>query len=302
MVASLPHLFHEFMLLQTLLGGFVQGCIYSLIALGFVLIYRATRQINFAQGDLLMLGAYLGMQLQLWGVSWSVALLLSLLLLFLYGSLLQLGILSSLPRESRISVILMTLGLGFVLRSLATMIWGPAPLFFPSPYEQQLFTWQALVISGAQLGVLIGSLIAWLAVWCLLYRSRIGLGLRALAQDYWMAQASGVSCKRMEALVWGLSATLAALGGILLAPLSLVHSELGWLSIKAFAAAVLFGFGNVTGAVFGGLLLGITEQLSAAWFPDISRDLVSYLILLFWLWLRGSNRIGSAAIVFSGKS
>ena len=290
------------MLLQTLLGGFVQGCIYSLIALGFVLIYRATRQINFAQGDLLMLGAYLGMQLQLWGVSWSVALLLSLLLLFLYGSLLQLGILSSLPRESRISVILMTLGLGFVLRSLATMIWGPAPLFFPSPYEQQLFTWQALVISGAQLGVLIGSLIAWLAIWWLLYRSRIGLGLRALAQDYWMAQASGVSCKRMEALVWGLSATLAALGGILLAPLSLVHSELGWLSIKAFAAAVLFGFGNVTGAVFGGLLLGITEQLSAAWFPDISRDLVSYLILLFWLWLRGSNRIGSAAIMFSGKS
>ena len=290
------------MLLQTLLGGFVQGCIYSLIALGFVLIYRATRQINFAQGDLLMLGAYLGMQLQLWGVSWSVALLLSLLLLFLYGSLLQLGILSSLPRESRISVILVTLGLGFVLRSLATMIWGPAPLFFPSPYEQLLFTWQALVISGAQLGVLIGSLIAWLAVWYLLYRSRIGLGLRALAQDYWMAQASGVSCKRMEALVWGLSATLAALGGILLAPLSLVHPELGWLSIKAFAAAVLFGFGNVTGAVFGGLLLGITEQLSAAWFPDISRDLVSYLILLFWLWLRGSNRIGSAAIASSGKS
>ena len=290
------------MLLQTLLGGFVQGCIYSLIALGFVLIYRATRQINFAQGDLLMLGAYFGMQLQLWGVSWSIALLLSLLLLFLCSSLLQLGILSSLPRESRISVILMTLGLGFVLRSLATMIWGPAPLFFPSPYEQLLFTWQALVISGAQLGVLIGSLIAWLAVWCLLYRSRIGLGLRALAQDYWMAQASGVSCKRMEALVWGLSATLAALGGILLAPLSLVHPELGWLSIKAFAAAVLFGFGNVTGAVFGGLLLGITEQLSAAWFPDISRDLVSYLILLFWLWLRGSNRIGSAAIMFSGKS
>ena len=301
-MASLPHLFHEFMLLQTLLGGFVQGCIYSLIALGFVLIYRATRQINFAQGDLLMLGAYLGMQLQLWGVSWSVALLLSLILLFLCGSLLQAGILSSLPRESRISVILLTLGLGFVLRSLATMIWGPAPLFFPSPYEQLLFTWQALVISGAQLGVLIGSLIAWLAVWCLLYRSRIGLGLRALAQDYWMAQASGVSCKSMEALVWGLSATLAALGGILLAPLSLVHSELGWLSIKAFAAAVLFGFGNVTGAVFGGLLLGITEQLSAAWFPDISRDLVSYLILLFWLWLRGSNRIGSAAIASSGKS
>ena len=290
------------MLLQTLLGGFVQGCIYSLIALGFVLIYRATRQINFAQGDLLMLGAYLGMQLQLWGVSWPVALLLSLLLLFLCGSLLQLEILSSLPRESRISVILLTLGLGFVLRSLATMIWGPAPLFFPSPYEQLLFTWQALVISGAQLGILIGSLIAWLAVWCLLYRSRIGLGLRALAQDYWMAQASGVSCKRMEALVWGLSATLAALGGILLAPLSLVHSELGWLSIKAFAAAVLFGFGNVTGAVFGGLLLGIMEQLSAAWFPDISRDLVSYLILLFWLWLRGSNRIGSAAIASSGKS
>ena len=290
------------MLLQTLLGGFVQGCIYSLIALGFVLIYRATRQINFAQGDLLMLGAYLGMQLQVWGVSWSVALLLSLLLLFLCGSLLQLGILSPLPRESRISVILLTLGLGFVLRSLATMIWGPAPLFFPSPYEQLLFTWQALVISGAQLGVLIGSLIAWLAVWCLLYRSRIGLGLRALAQDYWMAQASGVSCKSMEALVWGLSATLAALGGILLAQLSLVHPELGWLSIKAFAAAVLFGFGNVSGAVFGGLLLGITEQLSAAWFPDISRDLVSYLILLFWLWLRGSNRIGSAAIMLSGKS
>ena len=301
-MASLPHLFHEFMLLQTLLGGFVQGCIYSLIALGFVLIYRATRQINFAQGDLLMLGAYLGMQLQVWGVSWPVALLLTMLLLFLCGSLLQLGILSTLPRESRISVILLTLGLGFVLRSLATMIWGPAPLFFPSPYEQLLFTWQALVISGAQLGVLIGSLIAWLAVWCLLYRSRIGLGLRALAQDYCMAQVSGVSCKSMEALVWGLSATLAALGGILLAPLSLVHPELGWLSIKAFAAAALFGFGNVTGAVFGGLLLGITEQLSAAWFPDISRDLVSYLILLFWLWLRGSNRIGSAAIMFSGKS
>ena len=290
------------MILQTLLGGLVQGCIYSLISLGFVLIYRATRQINFAQGDLLMFGAYLGMELQLWGVPWSGALLLSLLLLFLCGSLLQLGLVSSLPRENPISVILLTLGLGFVLRSLATMIWGPAPLSFPNPYEQQLFAWQILVISGAQLSVLMGSLSAWLAIWWLLYRSRIGLGLRALAQDYWMAQASGVSCKRMETLVWGLSATLAALGGILLAPLSLVHPELGWLSIKAFAAAVLFGFGNVTGAVFGGLLLGITEQFSAAWFPDVSRDLFSYLILLLWLWLRGSNRIGSAAIVFSGKS
>ena len=290
------------MLLQTLLGGLVQGCIYSLIALGFVLIYRATRQINFAQGDLLMLGAYLGMQLQLWGVPWSGALLLSLLLLFLCGSLLQLGLLSTLPRENPISVILLTLGLGFVLRSLATMLWGPAPLSFPNPYEQQLFTWQVLVLSGAQLSVLMGSMIAWFVIWWLLYRSKVGLGLRALAQDYWMAQASGVSRKRMEALVWGLSATLAALGGILLAPLSLVHPELGWLSIKAFAAAVLFGFGNVAGAVFGGLLLGITEQLSAAWFPYVSRDLVSYLILLLWLWFRGSNSIGSAAIVFSVKS
>ena len=290
------------MILQTLLGGLVQGCVYSLIALGFVLIYRATRQINFAQGDLLMLGAYLGMELQLWGVPWSGALLLSLLLLFLCGSLLQLGLLSPLPRGNPISVILLTLGLGFVLRSLATMIWGPAPLSFPNPYAQQLFVGQVLVISGGQLGVLMGSLIAWLALWALLYRSRIGLGLRALAQDHWIAQASGVSRKQMEALVWGLSATLAALGGILLAPLSLVHPELGWLSIKAFAAAVLFGFGNVTGAVFGGLLLGITEQLSAAWLPDVSRDLVSYLILLFWLWLRGSNRIGSATFVLPGKS
>ena len=290
------------MILQTLLGGLVQGCIYSLIALGFVLIYRATRQINFAQGDLLMLGAYLGMELQLWGVPWSGALLLSLLLLFLCGSLLQLGLLSPLPRGNPFSVILLTLGLGFVLRSLATMIWGPAPLSFPNPYAQQLFAGQVLVISGGQLGVLMGSLIAWLALWALLYRSRIGLGLRALAQDHWIAQASGVSRKQMEALVWGLSATLAALGGILLAPLSLVHPELGWLSIKAFAAAVLFGFGNVTGAVFGGLLLGITEQLSAAWLPDVSRDLVSYLILLFWLWLRGSNRIGSATFVLPGKS
>ena len=290
------------MILQTLLGGLVQGCIYSLIALGFVLIYRATRQINFAQGDLLMLGAYLGMELQLWGVPWSGALLLSLLLLFLCGSLLQLGLLSPLPRGNPISVILLTLGLGFVLRSLATMIWGPAPLSFPNPYAQQLFAGQVLVISGGQLGVLMGSLIAWLALWALLYRSRIGLGLRALAQDHWIAQASGVSRKQMEALVWGLSATLAALGGILLAPLSLVHPELGWLSIKAFAAAVLFGFGNVIGTVFGGLLLGITEQLSAAWLPDVSRDLVSYLILLFWLWLRGSNRIGSATFVLPGKS
>ena len=290
------------MILQTLLGGLVQGCIYSLIALGFVLIYRATRQINFAQGDLLMLGAYLGMELQLWGVPWSGALLLSLLLLFLCGSLLQLGLLSPLPRGNPISVLLLTLGLGFVLRSLATMIWGPAPLSFPNPYAQQLFAGQVLVISGGQLGVLMGSLIAWLALWALLYRSRIGLGLRALAQDHWIAQASGVSRKQMEALVWGLSATLAALGGILLAPLSLVHPELGWLSIKAFAAAVLFGFGNVTGAVFGGLVLGITEQLSAAWLPDVSRDLVSYLILLFWLWLRGSNRIGSATFVLPGKS
>ena len=290
------------MILQTLLGGLVQGCIYSLIALGFVLIHRATRQINFAQGDLLMLGAYLGMELQLWGVSWSGALLLSLLLLFLCGSLLQLGLLSPLPRGNPISVILLTLGLGFVLRSLATMIWGPAPLSFPNPYAQQLFAGQVLVISGGQLGILMGSLIAWLALWALLYRSRIGLGLRALAQDHWIAQASGVSRKQMEALVWGLSATLAALGGILLAPLSLVHPELGWLSIKAFAAAVLFGFGNVTGAVFGGLLLGITEQLSAAWLPDVSRDLVSYLILLFWLWLRGSNRIGLATFVLPGKS
>ena len=290
------------MILQTLLGGLVQGCIYSLIALGFVLIYRATRQINFAQGDLLMLGAYLGMELQLWGVPWSGALLLSLMLLFLCGSLLQLGLLSPLPRGNPISVILLTLGLGFVLRSLATMIWGPAPLSFPNPYAQQLFAGQVLVISGGQLGVLMGSLIAWLVLWTLLYRSRIGLGLRALAQDHWIAQASGVSRKQMEALVWGLSATLAALGGMLLAPLSLVHPELGWLSVKAFAAAVLFGFGNVTGAVFGGLLLGITEQLSAAWLPDVSRDLVSYLILLFWLWLRGSNRIGSATFVLPGKS
>jgi branched-chain amino acid transport system permease protein len=290
------------MILQTLLGGLVQGCIYSLISLGFVLIYRATRQINFAQGDLLMFGAYLGMELQLWGVPWSGALLLSLLLLFLCGSLLQLGLVSSLPRENPISVILLTLGLGFVLRSLATMIWGPAPLSFPNPYEQQLFAWQVFVISGAQLGILMGSLIAWLALWKLLYRSRIGLGLRALAQDHWIAQASGVSRKQMEALVWGLSATLASLGGILLAPLSLVHPELGWLSIKAFAAAVLFGFGNVIGAVFGGLLLGITEQLSAAWLPDVSRDLVSYLILLFWMWLRGSNRIGLATFVLPGKS
>lgn len=274
------------MLLQTLLGGLVQGCVYSLIALGFVLIYRATRQINFAQGDLLLLGAYLGLAFQSAGLSWGEAVVLSLLSIALLGAGLQRVVLRRLSVEGPLPVILATLALGFVLRSSATMIWGPAPLHFPTPYAGQLFDWQGVYVTGAQLAILGGTLLAWAFVWILLERSRIGLGLRALAEDRQMAEALGVKVPHAEQLVWSLSALLASWAGVLLAPISLVHPELGWLSVKAFAAAVLFGFGNLWGAVLGGVLLGLGEQLSAAWFPSLSRDLFSYVILLLGLWWR----------------
>jgi len=273
--------------LQLLLSGISQGCVYGLIALGFVLIYKATEMVNFAQGDMMMLGAFIAYTLiNEIGVGFFWGLILTVLAMALIGVIVERIILRPMIGEPPFAVLMITIGLGFILRALAGVIWGNDPKNIESPYAGGVLRMGDVAIGYENIAIVVGTLLLCGALYTFFRYSRMGIAMQAASQNQLAAYYVGIPVKRIFSIVWAMSAGIAALAGVLVAPVALVDPQMGFIGIKAFAAAIVGGFGSLPGAMLGGLLIGVVEQFAGLYLPTGFSDTSAYVILLVMLFVR----------------
>jgi len=252
--------------LQLLVSGLANGCVYGLIALGFVLIYKATEAVNFAQGDLMMLGAFVTLGLtnaEYMDLPFWIAAPLAIGLMALIGYLLDLVILRHLFGQSQTAVVILTIAMGFVLRFVAGAIWGHEPQSLESPLAHGDFQVAGVVLGMADLAVIVVTFLLTLFLYQFFQRTKLGLAMQAASQNQMAAYYMGIPVKRVQGLIWGLSGAVAAVAGILFASKGAIDPNAGLLGIKAFAAAVIGGFGSLPGALAGGLIVGVIEPFAS---------------------------------------
>jgi len=274
-------------ILQLLISGISQGCVYGLIALGFVLIYKATEMVNFAQGDMMMFGAFLGFTyINLAGLPFVWGVLATIATMAALGMLLERLVLRPMIGEPPFAVLMITIGLGFVFRAVAGAIWGNEPKSISSPFAGGVFRFGEVTIGYENVTVIVVTALLCAALYLFFRFTRLGVAMQAASQNQLAAYYVGIPVKRIFTFVWALSAAIAAMAGILVAPISLIDPMMGFIGIKAFAAAIVGGFGSLPGAIIGGLVVGIAEQFAGLYGPAGSGDVSAYLILLLMLFIR----------------
>ena len=281
--------------LQLLISGIAQGCIYGLIALGFVLIYKATETVSFAQGELMMLGAFLGLALMTFaGWPFWAAVLSSVLAMGLFGVLAERAVIRPILGQPAFSIVMLTFGIGYVARGAITMIpgIGTETHTLPVPYKDQVWKLGELVLNVEQL-VVIGVTVALCAALFALFRySKMDIAMQASSQNQLAAYYMGIPVQRLNGLVWGLAAAVAAVAGLLLAPITFVHANMGFIGLKAFPAAVVGGFGSLPGAIVGGLIIGVVEAMSGFYLPEGFKDIAAYVVVLLMLMVKPNGLFG----------
>ena len=272
---------------QLLLSGLSQGCVYGLIALGFVLIYKATEMLNFAQGDMMMLGAFVAFTLvNLLGLSFFVGFFLTLVVMVGFGMALERTVIRPMIGEPPFAVLMLTIGLGFILRAVAGAVWGSETETLDVPFAGNVLEVGGVVLGYENLVVIAGTALLCVALWAFFRYSRIGIAMQAASQNQLAAYYSGVPVKRVTSLVWGISAAISATAGILVAPVMLIDPMMGFLGIKAFAAAIVGGLGSLPGAIVGGLIIGVAEQFVGLYLPPGLGEVSAFVILLVMLMIR----------------
>jgi branched-chain amino acid transport system permease protein len=261
-------------LLQQIINGLGDGAIYASLGLALVLIYRTTNIANFAQGEMATFSAYLAWQLINWGVPFAWALLGSLLLSAVMGIITYLVIVRPVQYKDELTIIIVTLGLFLAYNSASGAIWGFLQLPLASPFPAGSLKAGGVRLSTELIGTLVTLLIIALGMYLMFQRTRLGIALRAAASNPTSAKLVGIPFIRMMAIGWGLAAVIGALSGLLVAPrLTLDPNMMGSIIIFAFAAAVVGGLSSYTGAVVGGVVVGIAQSLSLAYLPWLGADL-----------------------------
>ena len=282
-------------LLQLIISGIAQGCIYGLIALGFVLIYKATETVSFAQGELMMLGAFGGLAcMTMLGFPYWLSIISSIAGMALFGVLLERLVIRPILGQPAFSIVMLTIGVGYTARGLITMIpgIGTETHTLPVPYKDQIWNVGALVLNVEQMAVIGSTAILCLVLFALFKYSKLGIAMQASSQNQLAAYYMGIPVKRLNGLVWGLAAAVAAVAGLLLAPITFVHANMGFIGLKAFPAAVVGGFGSLPGAIVGGLIIGIVESLAGFYAPDGIKDIAAYVVVLIMLMVKPSGLFG----------
>ena len=289
--------------LQLVISGLVIGSIYSAVALGFVIIYKATRVVNFAQGELLMVGAYVcyAFLVQMHVPFWA-ALLLTILFGMVLAVLVERMILRPMIGEPIISIIMVTIALSLVFRSLVSAVWGTEILV----YEPKLFPQEMIEIAGLPISLEF--------VWCFILSvvllgvfsaffkySKAGVAMRATAFNQQVAQSMGISVKHIFALSWVISAVVSGIGGVLIGNINGINSSLYHFGLKVFPATILGGLDSILGAALGGMIIGVLENLSDGFckaYLNLSgvKEVAPYIFLVIILMIKPYGLFGTKEI------
>ena len=269
------------------------GCIYGLVALGVAMIWSAVRTLNFAQADIMMLGAYLAYTaLTILGVPFWLAFLFMTVCILAFGVIFQRVAYYPLRDRPFILVVVSTIGVSIFLRNMAQNIWGNAPVFFP-----QMFTGVVRIgrvaLMPQNIFIILVMTILMISLYLLLNKTKLGKMLRATSQDQEAAQLMGIKTQTMIATTFAISSFLAGAAGLLIGPIFFVEPYMGaTISTRAFIATVIGGFGSIPGAVVGGIIVGIIEVFSAAFISSTYKDVIVFSVCVLFLIFRPTGIFG----------
>jgi branched-chain amino acid transport system permease protein len=271
--------------IQQIISGLAIGGIYALVGLAFSLTVRATNIINFATGELFMLGAYFGitfaafLKLPFW-----LAVPCTIVVVALVGIGFEKAAFKPLWKSHHVVQIMSTIGCSFFLQNATMLIWGSESLPFPQIFPREPLNLHGVVLPVEYLWIIGMAVVFMFILHTFLQKTKIGRGLRAAAQDRETAALMGVNLSSADSLVFGLSAALGAVGGILFAPTSFADPTMGLpYGVKGFTAAVVGGLGSIPGAIVGGILLGVSESLITGFVSSVYKDVVAFAILIVFL-------------------
>jgi branched-chain amino acid transport system permease protein len=283
-------------ILQFLFSGITQGSVYALIGLGFMVIYSSSEIINFAQGEFVMMGGMLAVTFQTAGVPLPLAILLAVLAVTFFGAGFEHLAVRPLRKATTFSVIIMTIGASIFIRGLALLIWGTGT------YSLPLFiTGNPLIIGGAAviphyIIVFVASIVLMLILNLFFKKTLVGQAMRASAVNVQGASLCGIKPERMVKISFSLSAGLAAISGIIIAPTNLTSWDVGIkLGLKGFVVAIIGGLNSFVGTICGGFLLGIIEALGAGFISSQYKDAITFGLLIIILLVRPTGIFGRKA-------
>jgi branched-chain amino acid transport system permease protein len=280
-------------LAHVIVSGLATGCIYGLVALSLVIVYNATRAVNFAQGEMLMVSAFVAWSAQrAAGLPVPLALACGVVAGGLLAYLVERVIIRRALEATHWDVLIITLGLSLVLRAAAGIVWTNDELPFPSLFSNRPVSLGPVRVAPVSFGIIGASLVLMLALVVLFRATRLGRAMRAVAQNQNAARLMGISVEGVYSSAWVLAGVVGAVGGVLIAPVTFLSTKMGLIAINGFTAAVLGGFGSMPGAVAGGMLLGVIENLAPLYLPTGIRYSVPFLVMIAILLARPHGLFG----------
>ena len=272
------------MILQLIIGSLMIGSVYGLLALGYSLIYKASGQMTFVQGDLLMLGAFVGLTFySTLGMPFLVAMMLTIVVMFLLGMLIEKFVIRILLKKGAagIYIVLATIALSIIFQNIAMLVWGSRIFQFPPIFGTNMISMGGVNIVPESLLALIVAIICMVVLHIFMTRTMFGTSMRAAAQDPLAASSLGINVPLTHGITWGLSAALAGVAGLMVGPVFGVSITMGsMIGLKGFAGAVIGGYGNMYGAIVGSTMLGFIETFVAAGISSVYKDFISFLVLV----------------------
>ena len=281
------------MLLQVILSGLATGSIYALVALGLALIYNTTEHVNFAQGEMSMVSAFIGFTFfHSTGFSLPVAFLLTLAVSAVLGIIVERLVIRPAMRAPHFNIFIITLGLSIVMKSLAGFIWSHDDFPYPSIFPNETITVGNATIDMISIGNIGTTVILMLMLFIFFKYTRYGTAMRAVSHSQNAALLMGISVKQSFSITWAISFLVAAVAGILMAPVVFLSTHMGMVVINGFAAAILGGWGSIPGSIIGGMLLGIIDNVAPLYLPSQIKNVVPFMVICIVLVIRPKGIMG----------
>jgi branched-chain amino acid transport system permease protein len=286
------------MFLQQVIGGLATGSIYALVALGFILIFKATDVVNFAQGELMMVSAFFTKTLidhihPVGFLSWTAVAVLTVLFAAVFGALLERVVVRPLMHAPVFSVVIATIGLSTLLIGLAGgVFWGWDTYIIESPFSKKPVALGGVIITPLDAGIVAVTLGLILVLTLYFKFTKIGIAMRATQQNKQTALLMGINVQGIFTGTWALSAVVSGVAGFLAAPILLIDTNMGFVTLKGFAGAVLGGWGSIPGAIIGGMALGVMENLATVYLPSWIKHVAAFLVLLGVLMVKPDGLLG----------
>lgn len=284
-------------LLLLISTGLVTGAAYGLVAMGFAIIYKSTGVVNFAQGEMVMLIAYIGFSVSnAFHLSFFPLLIVMIPISMLLGLILERIFIRPMLGEPIFATVMVTVGLAVILRGVTIMIWGSEPFNFNAGISTTVVTIANVPFYPAQLYLVAALAIVTLLAWLFLRFSRMGIAMRAVAANETAALLVGVSVSRIHALAWMLSSAIAAVAGLLFAVNFKLAPDLWFQGLKSFPAVLLGGMDSVVGASLGGIIIGLIENLSQGYIGQGMREIAGFIVIIVVLMVRPYGLYGNREI------